>query len=199
MRKSILLILISLVAVSCGSPTPASATTPPLSVATMPVLTAPGMGCLVLNKPPGPGTPRPSDAVPIQEGDHVHGPINAPVTFVIYSDFQCPNCALVAASLKELLAAHPDDLRLVYRHLPLSSEHDKAVLAAQAAEAADLQGKFWEMHDLLYASQGEWSALKAEAFETWARQQATGLGMDGDRFQSDMKGEVVKARVEQAI
>jgi len=135
----------------------------------------------------------------ILEGDHVTGPSDAAVTLVIYSDFQCPNCALVSASLKGLLAAHPDDLRLVYRHLPLSSEHDKAVLAAQVAEAADLQGKFWEMHNLLYASQGDWSALTAEGFEAWARQQAAGLGMDADRFQSDLKGEVVKARVEQAI
>jgi len=204
MRKVILPILMALLVASCGSPTPllSSGTLTPATTRASP--TAPGptfirCPCLVLNIPPGPGTPSPAEAVTILEGDHVTGPSDAAVTLVIYSDFQCPNCALVSASLKGLLAAHPDDLRLVYRHLPLSSEHDKAVLAAQVAEAADLQGKFWEMHNLLYASQGDWSALTAEGFEAWARQQAAGLGMDADRFQSDLKGEVVKARVEQAI
>jgi len=199
MRKTLPLILIALLAVSCGGATLASSGDSPTPAKTQASPTAPGVACLVLNSPPGSGAPSPAEAVSILEGDHVIGPANAAVTLVIYSDFQCQNCALVADSLNGLLAAHPDDLRLVYRHLPLSGVHDKAVLAAQVAEAADLQGKFWEMHDLLYASQGNWSALTAEAFEAWARQQATGLGMDGDRFQADLKGEVVKARVEQAI
>jgi len=199
MRKTFLFILISLLVASCGSPDPLSGNGD-LTPARIPASpTATGPACLVLNIPPGPGTPSPAEAVPISEGDHVSGPANAAVTLVIYSDFQCQNCALIAASLKALLAAHPNDVRLVYRHLPLSGEHDKAVLAAQVAEAADLQGKFWEIHDLLYTKQGEWSALTAEDFEAWARQQAAGLGMDSDRFQADLKGEVVKARVEQAI
>jgi cyclophilin family peptidyl-prolyl cis-trans isomerase/protein-disulfide isomerase len=199
MRKTIPFILIALLAVSCGGATLASSGDSPTPAKTQASPTAPGVACLVLNSPPGSGTPSPAEAVPILEGDHVIGPANTAVKLVIYSDFQCQNCALVAASLNGLLAAHPDDLRLVYRHLPLSGEHDKAVLAAQVAEAADLQGKFWEMHDLLYASQGKWSVLTAEAFEAWARQQATSLGMDGDRFQADLNGEVVKARVKQAI
>ena len=199
MRKILLLTLISSLLASCGSSTPASEGGSLTPVAAQASWSAHVPACLVLNVPPGPGTPSPAEAMPLLKGDHVSGPANAAVTLVIYSDFQCQNCALVSAGLKNLLAAHPDDLRLVYRHLPLSGEHDKAVLAAQAAEAADLQAKFWEMHDLLYASQGEWSALTVEAFEAWAWQQATGLGMDGDRFQADLKGEVVKARVEQAI
>jgi cyclophilin family peptidyl-prolyl cis-trans isomerase/protein-disulfide isomerase len=199
MRKTFLIILISLLVASCGSSTAISESGSATPVPAKASPTAPGPACLVLNIPPGPRTSSPSNAVSILEKDHVYGPANAPVTLVIYSDFQCPNCALVSASLKGLLAAHPDDLRLVYRHLPLSGEHDKAVLAAQAAEAADLQGKFWQMHDMLYAKQGDWSALSAEAFEAWAREQAAGLGMDGERFQADLKGEVVKARVEQAV
>jgi cyclophilin family peptidyl-prolyl cis-trans isomerase/protein-disulfide isomerase len=199
MRKILLLTLVSSLLASCGISTPVSNIGSPKSVAPQDSPSAPAPVCLVLNIPPGPGTPSPAEAVPILEGDHVYGPSDAAVTLVIYSDFQCQNCALVSAGLKSLLAAHPDDLRMVYRHLPLSSEHDKAVLAAQAAEAADLQGKFWEMHDLLYTKQGEWSALTMEGFEVWARQQATGLGMDGDRFQADLKDKAVKARVEQAI
>jgi len=200
MRKIFLFISISILAASCGSPAYVSesgSATTPTGAQAAPTATAPA--CLVLNVPPGPGTPSPAEAVPVLEGDHVRGPANAAVTLVIYSDFQCQNCALVAAGLKNLLAAHPNDLRLVYRHLPLSDENDKAVLAAQVAEAADLQGKFWEMHDLLYARQTEWSALTAEGFEAWARQQAAGLGMDAERFQSGLNGEVVKVRVEQAL
>jgi len=199
MLKNFLLILVSLLIASCNnlaSPSAINTPTHNMAQASPPALFP---TCLVLNVPPGPGTPSPAEAVPLLEGDHVSGPANAAVTLVIYSDFQCQNCALVSAGLMNLLAAHPDDLRMVYRHLPLSGEHDKAVLAAQVAEAAELQGKFWEMHDLLYASQGEWSALTEEEFEAWARQQATDLGMDYDRFQADLKGEVVKARVEQAI
>ncbi len=200
LRKICLLILLALLIAACGNNVPLSQVeTPATASAIKASPTAPLPTCLVLKIPTGPGTPRPSDAVPILEGDHVFGPANAPVTLVIYSDFQCRNCALVAASMNELLAAHPTDLRLVYRHLPLSGEHDKAVIAAQAVEAADLQGKFWQMHDLLYASQGDWSALTAEAFEAWARDQATALGMDGERFQADLMSEAVKASVAQAV
>ncbi len=197
---TIMLILLALLIAACGNNVPLSQVeTPATASAIKASPTAPLPTCLLLKIPTGPGTPRPSDAVPILEGDHVFGPANTPVTLVIYSDFQCRNCALVSAGLKDLLAAHPEDLRLVYRHLPLSGEHNKAVLAAQVAEAADLQGKFWEMHDLLYASQGEWSALTAEAFEIWARQQAAGLGLDEERFQADLNGEAVKASVAQAV
>ena len=199
MHKTLPFILIALLAVSCGGATLASSGDSPTPAKTQASPSASAPACMVLNTQPGPGTPSPAEAVPILEGDHVIGPANAAVTLVIYSDFQCQNCALVSTGLQDLLTAHPDELRLVYRHLPLSGEHDKAVLAAQVSEAADLQGKFWEMHDLLYASQGKWFALTVESFEAWAWQQATGLGMDGDRFQADLKGEVVKARVEQAI
>ncbi|MDI6770863.1 MAG: thioredoxin domain-containing protein [Anaerolineales bacterium] len=184
---TIMLVLLSLLISACGNQAPLSQVeTPATASAIIASPTAPLPTCLLLKILPGPGTPRPSDAVPILEGEHIFGPQGAPVTLIVYSDFQCPNCAWLAASLRELLATHPDDLRLVYRHLPLSGKHDKAVIAAQAVEAADLQGKFWQMHDLLYASQGEWSALTAEEFEAWAREQAAGLGLDGERFQADL-------------
>ena len=200
LRKAFLLILLSLLIAACGNQAPLSQVdTPAPAIAVKASPTAPGPACLLLNIPAEPETPRPSESMPILEGEHIFGPKGAPVTLIIYSDFQCPNCARLAASLRELMAAHPNDLRLVYRHLPLSGEHDKAVLAAQVAEAADWQGKFWEMHDLLFARQGDWSAFSAQAFEAWAREQAAGLGMDEERFQVDLNGEAVKANVEQAV
>ena len=69
--------------------------------------------------------------------------------------------------LAQLHTEFPDDLRVVYRHFPLVSIHDKAALATQAAEAAGLQGKFWEMHDLLFENQAQWSGMAVADFQTW--------------------------------
>ena len=138
------------------------------------------MVCTILHAPTTP------EALPAELGDRVHatGPADAPVTIVVFSDYQCPYCALLSAVLKQIRLAHPDDVRLVYVNTPLSSR-DKDALATQAAEAADLQGKFWEMHDLLFDKEAEWSALAPADFPHWAMQQAANLGMDQVEFQSD--------------
>ena len=86
------------------------------------------------------------------ETDWIKGSENATITFVEYADFQCPYCSDASQMLEDLLVKYPDDVRLVYRHFPLASIHDKAILASQGAEAAGLQGEqfFWDMHDLLF-------------------------------------------------
>jgi diadenylate cyclase len=91
--------------------------------------------------------------VPVSERDHVRGPANAPVTLVEYGDYECPYCARVHPIVQEVLARAGGRLRFVFRHFPLDSVHPNARLAAEAAEAAGAQGRFWEMHDLLYANQ----------------------------------------------
>ena len=92
-------------------------------------------------------------AVPVDpEHDHVRGPEDAPVTLLEYGDFECPYCGQAEPVLRELLAQR-GDVRYVWRHLPLTDVHPHAALAAQAAEAADDQGAFWEMHDLLLQRQ----------------------------------------------
>ena len=83
----------------------------------------------------------------------MRGPDDAPVTLVEYGDFECPYCGQAEPALRELLAEFGDDLRYVYRHLPLTDVHPRAQLAAEASEAAGEQGEFWEMHDLLFAHQ----------------------------------------------
>ncbi len=88
--------------------------------------------------------------------------------------------------LTQLKADYPEDLRVVYRHFPLNSIHDKAAIASQASEAAGAQGKFWEMHDLLYQNQAAWGKLSMDEFEDWAAEQAEELGLDGDQFMADM-------------
>jgi Na+/H+ antiporter 1/Thioredoxin len=87
------------------------------------------------------------------ERDHLRGPKDAPITLVEYGDFQCPNCGRAEPVIRQLLAAFGNDLRYVFRHLPLVDVHEHAQLAAGAAEAAGAQGRFWEMHDLLFAHQ----------------------------------------------
>ncbi len=90
----------------------------------------------------------------------------------------------MAPVLAQLKADFPNDLRIIYRHFPLSG-HDKAALASQASEAAGLQNKFWDFHDSLYALQGEWSSLSVEEFKPWLNENAGDLGLNVDQFISD--------------
>ena len=102
---------------------------------------------------------------------------------VAYADFECPYCALVHQRL------HRAPVRLVFRHFPVRSKHPRAPAAAHAAQAAALQGRFWEMHDSLYADQG-----RLEDPHLWQR--ARELGLDLARFEADRRSEEVRARVE---
>ncbi|WP_246607697.1 Na+/H+ antiporter NhaA [Paractinoplanes toevensis] len=112
-----------------------------------------------------------------EERDHVRGPADASVTLVEYGDFQCPYCGRAEPIVREVLT--DDDLRFVWRNLPLTDVHPQAQMAAQAAEAAACQDKFWEMHDLLLAHQDR---LRIMDLLGYARQ----LGLDEDRFHTDM-------------
>jgi protein-disulfide isomerase len=124
---------------------------------------------------------------------HVRGGNNAPVTLEEYGDYQCPPCGALFPMLKSIEAQYGERLRFVFRQYPLSTMHPHALVAAQAAEAAGLQGRFWEMHDRLYENQQKWSAEvdPRPLFINYARD----IGIDVDRFISDMNGQQVKARV----
>jgi cyclophilin family peptidyl-prolyl cis-trans isomerase len=100
--------------------------------------------------------------------------------------------------LARLVEDYPDDVRLVYRQFPLNSIHDKSALAAQASEAAGLQGSFWEMHDLLYQKQAEWAALDVAAFENWLIDQADELGLDKKQFADDLTSDEIVKKVQDA-
>ena len=85
--------------------------------------------------------------VPVMdERDHIAGPAGAPVTLVEYGDYECPYCGQAEVAIRELLDSFGDELRYVWRHLPLNDVHEHAQMAAEAAEAAGAQGAFWEMH-----------------------------------------------------
>jgi Na+/H+ antiporter NhaA len=111
--------------------------------------------------------------------DNIRGPASAPLTLVEYGDYQCPYCGTATGVIKELRERFGDNLRYVFRHLPLSDVHPGAELASQAAEAAGAQGKFWEMHDLLFANQDQ---LEFEDLLGYAGQ----LDLDVEKFTRDL-------------
>ena len=139
-------------------------------------------------------TPTPALFNPVSDSDWILGPKNAPVTIIVYSDFQCVPCAQLAQVLASLHKNFPQEVSIVFRYFILST-HDKGSLAAQAAEAAGLQGKFWEMHDLLMNQQTAWSGLSPTDFETWLNQQAASLQLDPARFSTDLISDQVAKKV----
>lgn len=126
---------------------------------------------------------------PVEAGiDHIRGPVDAPLTLVEYGDFECPFCAKATGVGRELREHFGDRLRYVFRHLPLPDVHPHAELAARAAVAAGYQGRFWEMHDTLFAHQNE---LEYEDLAGYAAK----LGLDVERFLRDMNSQKAEARV----
>jgi len=138
-------------------------------------------------------TPDPAGEVKGAEPPHVRGNPNAPVTLEEFGDFQCPSCGSYYPELKKIEAEFGDNLKVIFRELPLLPMHEHALLAAQAAEAAGLQGKFWEMHDKLYENQAKWVEEKdlVPVFVDYAKQ----IGLNPDQFMKDLNGEAVAARI----
>jgi protein-disulfide isomerase len=133
--------------------------------------------------------PAKSDA----ESPHIRGNPDAPVTLEEYGDFQCPPCGTFAAFVGQLEKEYNSRLRVVFRNFPLKM-HEHAREAAQAAEAAGLQGRFWDMHDVLYREQDVWSKAPnaRELFESYAGT----IGLDLEKFKKDMDSEQASARVD---
>lgn len=127
----------------------------------------------------------------ISEEDWTKGPEDAILTVMEYTDFFCPYCSMAFSELNTLMEKYPDDVRLVYRPLPLDSLHPTAPLAAYAAEAAGMQGKFWEMYDAIFSNQEALSSLTAEDMTEWLKTTAEELELDVDQFTADIESEDV--------
>ena len=140
-------------------------------------------------------TPDPAGDVQGAQPPHVRGNPNAPVTVEEFGDFQCPSCGNYYPELKKIESEYGDKLKVIFREYPLVPLHEHSLLAAQAAEAAGLQGedKFWAMHDKLYENQAKWTEAKdlMPFFVDYAKQ----IGLDTDRFMKDLNGEKVAARI----
>ena len=124
--------------------------------------------------------------------DHVRGPDDAPVTLVEYGDFECPYCGQAESVIRELLASFGDEVRYVWRHLPLNDVHTRAQLSAEAAEAAGAQGRFWEMYEAMLAHQ---DALSPRDLGRLAEE----LGLDVERFWSEIRGHEHAPRVAEDV
>jgi protein-disulfide isomerase len=118
--------------------------------------------------------------VPVNERDHLQGSPNAAVTLVEYGDYQCPFCRAAQPAVKEVQRVVGDELLFAFRHFPLTQIHPYALPAAEAAEAAGVQGKFWEMHDLLFENQQQLEPA-------YLLQYAGALGLDLERFAADFR------------
>lgn len=135
------------------------------------------------NEPPGAKPP------------HVRGNPGAKVTLEEFGDFQCPSCGIYYGELRKIEDEFGPRLKVIFREYPLYPNHKYGMVAAQAAEAAGAQGKFWEMHDKLYESQKLWSDAPEALpiFTDYARQ----IGLDVDRFSRDMKSDEIATRIVQ--
>ena len=126
--------------------------------------------------------------LPIQLDDHVEGSPHAQYTLVEYGDYECPACGQLFETIRELRKQLGKGIRLVFRHYPLSGVHPHAQQAAEAAEASGAQGRFWEMHNLLFENR---TALQSKNLYRYSEQ----LGLDSKRFRKDLKDQAYEERV----
>jgi protein-disulfide isomerase len=143
------------------------------------------------------GTPKTSDGLlseSIHESDNVKGSRDAQVVLVEYSDLECPFCAQINPVVKQVSERFSEDeLAIVYRHFPLTQIHKNAELAARSAESAGKQGKFWDMHDVIFNTQSTWSA-QGDAREYFVSL-ANSIGLDTAQFERDLDSTEVKEKV----
>lgn len=125
---------------------------------------------------------------------HIRGSAKARVTLEEFGDFQCPPCEMLAPVLTRIEHDYADKVRVVFRQFPLAM-HQHAMRAAQAAEAAGLQGRFWEMYDTLYRKRTAWATKNATEVEALFLEYAGAIGLDVERFKQDLETDAVKTRV----
>lgn len=220
-RFLVISLLFALILASCTTPTPAApastptllATTPPSQTPsdtpTLAVTATPTTEPTVAITPSGPASCQVVSAIPTPDptsqaalpafssSDWTTGASKPFMTIIEYADFQDTSSAQLSTILDTFLQKYPDEVQLVYRHYPLYI-YDKDQLAAQAVEAAGLQDKFWPVHNLLYKSQKDWTALSTDDFSNWIYQQVAIMGLDAEKFKADMVSDAVVKKVEAA-
>lgn len=148
-----------------------------------------------------PGAPQTTQAqlgpfnagIPGADPPHTHGPASAPIHLEEFGDFECPPCGLFHPILKQMEEEFGDKLQVTFREFPLVPTHQHALAAASAAEAAGLQGKFWEMHHMLYDRQTAWKTQfdVRSIFEGYAKE----IGIDVERYKRDVGSDLVQQRI----
>ena len=197
MRKMLLFFFVPLTILASACTTSKNATSPAnITIPTNILPTQPT--CITVASEPTPGPETPSIFPAITQSDHILGSDNAIITLLDYSDYQDPRSAALAEVNKRLLEENPEYIRLVSRPFPIHIVNDKAAYAALAAEAAAEQGKFWEMHDLLFTQQANWINLSVDDFKQWLTAQVPALELDAAQFKSDYAREDIIAKVQKA-
>lgn len=128
--------------------------------------------------------------LPVSERDHIQGSLDAPVVLVEYGDYECPYCGMAYPIIKEIQKRMGDVMGFVFRNFPLTTKHPHAMQAAEAAEAAGTQGKFWEMHDLLYENQQK---LEYDDLLNYAKS----LDIDLEQFEHGLMEHTYASRVQE--
>jgi protein-disulfide isomerase len=148
---------------------------------------------LTVTGPSGSATPAAADAAPGAQPPHFRGSENASVTLEEFGDFECPPCGLLYSVIKGVENDYGPRLRVVFREFPLTPNHAHALAAARAAEAAGLQGMFFEMHDLIYQNQTAWKDLfdVRPVYEGYAKS----IGLDVERWKRDQTSDAVEQRI----
>lgn len=134
-------------------------------------------------------------SVPIDQTDHTKGSKTPKVTLLEYSDFQCPACGAYYPMVESVYAQYKDRISFTYRNFPLP-QHQNAIVAARAAEAAALQGKFWEMADALFKNQNTWSLMDNATAQTTFEIYANKIGLNITQFKLDENSTAVKAKID---
>lgn len=132
----------------------------------------------------------------IAADDNVRGPEDAVITLVEYGDYQCSACAAFHPIVEQLFEDAGSQMRLVYRHFPLKSIHPNAETAARAVQAAGVQGKYWEMHALVFERQSEWSEMPRSGARGRMLEYGEELGLDTEQLDEDMDSDAVKDKVD---
>ena len=131
--------------------------------------------------------------IEVNATDHIRGSLNGKVTLVEFGDFQCPACGNYEPLVEKVIDQNKKDLKFVFRHFPLTQVHQNAMLAAKASESASLQGKFWEMHDVIYAHQTDWSegVDARNVFISYAQN----IGLDVEKFKTNLDNPSIEQNI----
>lgn len=201
MKKNVLGLMLStaLVVAACApaitpTPEPAAPTIAPPTAQPTPAVYATPTALAVAGPEPDPRSIFP----PVGPDDLVMGPPTAKITIIEYSDFQCPYCARLAPILNRLKDTYPEDVRVVYRHFPLRF-HDKAFIAAEAAEAANAQGKLADWHNVLFYNFADWSEIPVASIRPKFTEYAAGIGLNVERFNADLDNGTYREKVAAAL
>jgi protein-disulfide isomerase len=135
----------------------------------------------------------PTGTVTVTENDHIRGNLTGKVTLVEFGDFQCPACGAYEPIVRQVTKDNADIMKIVFKHFPLTQIHQNALLAAKASEAASNQGKFWEMHDMLYDTQKDWEG-SLNARDTFIGFAKT-LGLDTTKFAADLNSPAIENKI----